>query len=780
MYNNIPLLVLEFQARSLYVQYLLQAESGIKEYTADWLPEAKKVMRDANGRFASTKAAITKPIKKTVSEVNRTIDAIKETGAISNDIIFSFLVDPGFRERVGLVAGRATLTAVEKIAEKYNADPRIVEYLENLTKEFTEKIARKFDGKDDILAKSIRKSGKEKLPENCSLNDKLEFIVGRYKSYIDVLQEPGFKSPTSDQEEIKRRKEILGNAVTAGIWLALIPSVLFSFGGVALSSLFIPEIGIGDYAIVFGRSLIDFFATITVEYQLEDKKINNPILKLLAYILGSVVVSNVFHVAYEGLVSTSREVARYIRNPRNFKQEMEECKKISDEIFEQSQKIYKRVKGMSQEDLNTFKSAIETVTKNDNDVRQALISIKGDKNLIDEALENYRKLIGDTKIAVRMPNEDILDQILKSRFKTTFENNARGASESSYSKWRHSVEKAMFGITKETTSDSSRPIYGYLVSKENYIKNTYEKEGKFTSGYGDIAVILDDSIRETATITGTDSFKNKGSSLLSNPGLASLYTETDIKTIPYISIFNARLKQIKEAKTLSEILGHTGLLKIAPYVETQIFGGVKGSDIKEIVFVDKLSGSSVNPILSKRIFGQDSIDHIIDKIQAKGIQVHSSEVRESFQKALADLGVENLSVISRRRDNFEEALKKFQVIDISDPLREEKINRLIADYRHSIATNVAIKLGVYKHKKVIYNASKTDSKTALAAILLKDDTNIIEEEAFRKGIFELNEKKVSKEYKEGIKLITNKIKQELPNFFDNIEVLTKKRIDFDL
>lgn len=772
-------MVLEFQARSLYVQHLLQAESGIKEYAADWLPEAKKVMRDANGRFASTKAAITKPIEKTVSEVNRTIDTIKEAGTISNDIIFSFLVDPGFREGVGLVSGRATLTAVQKIAKKYNADPRIIKYLENLTKEFTEKIASKFDDKDDILAQSIRKSGKEKLPENHSLNDKLEFIIGRYKSYVDVLQEPGFKSPTSDQEEIKRRKKILGNAVTAGIWIGLVPSLLFSFGGLALGSLFMSEIGIADYAIVLGRSVIDFFASIIVEYQLEDKNINNPILKYLGYIIGNIIVNNTFHVAYTGLVNTGREIARNIRNPRNFKQEMEECKKISDAIFEQSQKNYKRVKQMSQEDLNTFKSAIETVVKNDNDVYQALISIKGDKNLIDEALENYRKIIDDTKIAVRMPNEDVLDQILKSRFKTTFENNARGTSESSYSKWRHSVEKAMFGIKKETTPDSSRPIYGYLVGKENYIKNTYEKEGKFTSGYGDIAVILDDSIRETTTITGTDSFRNKGASLLSNPGLASLYTETDIKTAPYISAFNIRLKQIKEAKTLSEILGHTGSLKIAPYVETQIFGGVKGSDIKEIVFVDKLSGASINPRLSKRVFGEESIDHIIDKIQAKGIQVHSSEARESFQKTLASLGNESLQVVSRKKDNLENTLKKLQAIDISDPLREDKINKLIADYRHSIATNVAVKLGVYKHKKVIYNAS-IDSRKTLTTTFLKHDTGVIDEQAFRNGIFELDNKKISQEYKEGLKVVINKIKQEVPNFFVDIEILTKKKIDFDL
>jgi len=40
------------QAKSQLLRIQILAESGVKEYEAEWLPEAKKVMRDATGKFA--------------------------------------------------------------------------------------------------------------------------------------------------------------------------------------------------------------------------------------------------------------------------------------------------------------------------------------------------------------------------------------------------------------------------------------------------------------------------------------------------------------------------------------------------------------------------------------------------------------------------------------------------------------------------------------------------------------------------------------------------------
>ncbi len=52
MPTNLPYLCRIMQAQSQILRIQILAESGVKEYEADWLSEAKKVMRDATGKFA--------------------------------------------------------------------------------------------------------------------------------------------------------------------------------------------------------------------------------------------------------------------------------------------------------------------------------------------------------------------------------------------------------------------------------------------------------------------------------------------------------------------------------------------------------------------------------------------------------------------------------------------------------------------------------------------------------------------------------------------------------
>ena len=49
------------QAQSQLLRIQISAEAGIEEYDADWLPEAKKVMRDATGRFAKKGTTVDVP-----------------------------------------------------------------------------------------------------------------------------------------------------------------------------------------------------------------------------------------------------------------------------------------------------------------------------------------------------------------------------------------------------------------------------------------------------------------------------------------------------------------------------------------------------------------------------------------------------------------------------------------------------------------------------------------------------------------------------------------------
>lgn len=101
MATNLPYLCQLLQAKSQLLRIQILAESGVKEYEADWLPEAKKVMRDAAGKFA--KKGSETPVE-TASQPSFTTNAFatiqawfdkltpKEKGKLSNQ--FQSQVEP--------------------------------------------------------------------------------------------------------------------------------------------------------------------------------------------------------------------------------------------------------------------------------------------------------------------------------------------------------------------------------------------------------------------------------------------------------------------------------------------------------------------------------------------------------------------------------------------------------------------------------------------------------------------------------------------------------------
>lgn len=221
---TIPALVLEFQARSLYVQQLLQAEVGIKEYDADWLGNTGQVMRDATGKFAKKGTTVDAPQQPQAGVMPGTMqmpglgqaqqmtwtamDMLENGAEITSDLIQGLVQDPGFRQRAGLVAGLAGAKALERILEKSKIDPRLEAKLNDFIAEATQKLADEYGDDKDPFAQAIRTSGKDELPPGVPLEQRMEYDLAKYQSYVEALKNP---------KKYDKKKELMGKAVKASI-----------------------------------------------------------------------------------------------------------------------------------------------------------------------------------------------------------------------------------------------------------------------------------------------------------------------------------------------------------------------------------------------------------------------------------------------------------------------------------------------------------------------------------------------------------------------------------
>jgi len=224
MSNNIPALVLEFQARSLYVQQLLQAEAGIKEYEADWLGNTGQVMRDATGKFAKKGATVDAPQQPQAGVMPGTMqmpglgqaqqmtwtamDMLENGAEITSDLIQGLVQDPSFRQRAGLVAGLAGAKALERILEKSKIDPRLEAKLNDFIAEATQKLADEYGDDKDPFAQAIRTSGMDELPPGVPLEQRMEYDLTKYQAYVQALKNP---------KKYDKKKELMGKAVKASI-----------------------------------------------------------------------------------------------------------------------------------------------------------------------------------------------------------------------------------------------------------------------------------------------------------------------------------------------------------------------------------------------------------------------------------------------------------------------------------------------------------------------------------------------------------------------------------
>lgn len=210
---------------------------------------------------------------------------------------------------------------------------------------------------------------------------------------------------------------------------------------------------------------------------------------------------------------------------------------------------------------------------------------------VDAATANLRKVLGNSTVSKRTHINTLRTILEEGRVKTQYETGT--SSGSFYPEARAAAEWDMFNYPSKYTfreggyqmsekdaalpephedpNVSKRPVYAYLSTRVDKYRQSGGYEG--VDSYGDVDLVLKDSVRARTTVVGTDSL-----------GL----TDGSGKLATYASLFpapldNPNLRMLdwsnNDPLELSFIEGVGG----SPYTEAQIHGGVTLADIEYVV-----------------------------------------------------------------------------------------------------------------------------------------------------------------------------------------------------
>lgn len=332
--------------------------------------------------------------------------------------------------------------------------------------------------------------------------------------------------------------------------------------------------------------------------------------------------------------------------------------------------------------------------------RNALVKQLGQK-AVEDAENNLKTVLDNADIFVRVGNVNTLQNILGDEFKNSFQlgqdtHQIPQLADKSYLKARARVEKKTLGIDAKT-ADGDRPIYGYLGSQD--LNGASHSDP--SRAYGSIAVKLK-GVKDRATFTGADSFKSGIASAVKNdgtpppPNAASIVPATrhgyDRDKLPknypsyYADDYNdgSFIKAAAIAKSVDDLAPRLALTGNA-YMETQIHGGVKPSDIAEIHF--RPGGFSDRPNAAIAQFAKDNgVD-----LYVKGQKLSLSDLDGLINKA-AD-------PVSQRVKDLRSAMESGDITKI----------RSLAKQLDEDAQNVKLSGGEFdKHLKLFYSETGFD------------------------------------------------------------------------
>jgi hypothetical protein len=252
--------------------------------------------------------------------------------------------------------------------------------------------------------------------------------------------------------------------------------------------------------------------------------------------------------------------------------------------------------------------------------RKDLVDRFGQKAVTD-AENNVKRILDDSDVFIRMGSTATLEKVLGDRFRTSAElkitdHKIPNLQDKSYQTARNRVEAKSLGYS-DSTKPEDRPIYGYLAGKD--LDGNSHRD--VANAYGSIAIKLKSKVKDRTTFTGGDSFKSgiasdvKNDGTLPPPSAASLVASTrhgyDKDKLPagypgYFADKSADGGQLRAAANARNIDDLAPALAITgnSYVEAQIHGKVRPSDIAEIHF--KPNGVVDRPTAAIAKFAQDN------------------------------------------------------------------------------------------------------------------------------------------------------------------------------
>lgn len=235
-----------------------------------------------------------------------------------------------------------------------------------------------------------------------------------------------------------------------------------------------------------------------------------------------------------------------------------------------------------------------------------------DSDTIDRAEKNVQKLLDESEIFIRVTSSETLEKIIDSgRFKTQFETGKSKGTQNR--KLRAAAEEAMHGYPPNL-DPVERPIYGYFGHPTDRSQDG-DTNGMFygtsIEKYGSIAIRLKSEVKDRATFTGADSLNNTDSVKGAKDGV---FAPSSAKKVSAGSFYGSRevidrdnlfgldhqeaLQGIAEAKSIGEVRSAIG----NQYLESQVHGGVRTSDIAEIVIIRNPNNiSKKSPKVSSKV-----------------------------------------------------------------------------------------------------------------------------------------------------------------------------------
>ncbi len=195
-----------------------------------------------------------------------------------------------------------------------------------------------------------------------------------------------------------------------------------------------------------------------------------------------------------------------------------------------------------------------------------------------------KKFMAHAEIAIQM-KESSLEKLVSAKseeFKNGFEKGAVGSvgrGKKDYFNKRRDQEESILGIPQEADA-KARPMYGYLEHPDRMLSHGYA----VGDNYGAIQVKLKDSLKDRTSYTIGDSLDDRGTwggyaAAVNDPLPIAIGKTRDHRNMG--GLHTAEQSAGMNTETFKGVY-HDGRVITPSYIEAQIHGGLKHSDIAEV------------------------------------------------------------------------------------------------------------------------------------------------------------------------------------------------------